>query len=463
MNGYDETTVLGTTESVCPICLKRIPAKRVAVGDEVYLEKDCPEHGGFKTVIWRGQPDYLSWGNVAHAASRPKVCLTEASRGCPFDCGLCPEHRQSTCCVLVEVTRRCNLRCPVCFAQSKGQDEDPDCRVIENWLRALMATGGPYNIQLSGGEPTVRDDLPAIVRMARSIGYEFIQVNTNGLRLAAEPNYVRRLKQSGLACVFLQFDGTDDGIYWQIRGAALLAAKKAAILNCAEHDLGVVLVPTLVPGVNVENIGDIIRFAIDMMPAVRGVHFQPISYFGRYPKAPANEDRVTIPEVIRAIERQTGGRMKAADFSPPSAENAYCSFNGNFIMLENGELKSLKNSGQTSCCCQPQGTSAVKKAQAFVARRWSAPQKAGSLLTKESLKKKSADISEVDSLDAFLDRADTYSLAISGMAFQDAWNLDLERLRDCFIHVVSPNSRIIPFCAYNLTNDRGMSLYRVLD
>jgi 7,8-dihydro-6-hydroxymethylpterin dimethyltransferase len=460
MNVRSEAVVVGITESVCPICLKRIRAERVAEGDRVYLVKTCPEHGHFRAIIWRGQPSYRAWA-VPKIAALPPVCGTSVRRGCPFDCGLCPEHRQHSCCVLLEVTQRCNLNCPFCFAESGGRNRDPDIGEIEGWYRTLLASGGPYNIQLSGGEPTLRDDLPEIIALGRSLGYDFFQLNTNGLRLARDPSYVRSLKKAGLSCVFLQFDGTNDTIYEKLRGTELFEEKKAAIACCAEHQLGVVLVPTLVPGVNTTDIGKIIQFAVARMPVVRGVHFQPISYFGRYPKEPSDDDRITIPEVINEIERQTGGKMQISDFRPPAAENAYCSFHGNFVLMDNGELKTWVMEGQGGCC-QPQAAAArAKKAQAFVAKRWVAPQSGGKIAGRAKTTECSSSIN-VDSLDAFIDRVEKYTLSISGMAFQDVWNIDLERLQDCFIHVVSPDNRVIPFCAYNLTDKQGKPLHRLV-
>ncbi|VBB08795.1 radical sam, partial [Lucifera butyrica] len=284
-SGEKEIEILGMTESICPVCLKRILARRVRIEDQVYLDKICPEHGYFKTVIWRGQPSYESWA-VAKVPSQPPVCATDVNRGCPFDCGLCPAHRQHTCCVLLEVTQRCNLSCPFCFAAAGNEEQEPDIAAIEEWYYMLLASGGPYNIQLSGGEPTLRDDLPEIIALGRSLGFPFFQLNTNGLRLADDPHYIKELKRAGLSCVFLQFDGTDDAIYQKLRGGALLERKEAAIRRCAEYQIGVILVPTLVPGVNTENIGGMIQFAVERMPAVRGIHFQPVSYFGRYPEAP---------------------------------------------------------------------------------------------------------------------------------------------------------------------------------
>jgi len=357
------------------------------------------------------------------------------------------------------VTQRCNLLCPFCFASAHREDSDPDLETIKEWYRMLLDAGGPYNIQLSGGEPTVRDDLPEIVAMGGSLGFDFIQLNTNGLRLADDPAYVKRLREAGLSCVFLQFDGTNDAIYKTIRGAALLEIKETVIARCAEERLGVVLVPTLVPGINTENIGSIIDFAVKRMPAIRGVHFQPVSYFGRYPLQPSDKDRITIPEVIRSIEHQTKGAIKTEDFRPPQGENAYCSFHGNFVLMRDGVLKTLTED-KPSGCCQPQPAAlGAKKAQRFVAQRWSSSEQSACATTPQD-GAACCGTMNVDSMDEFLNRVDRYSLCVSGMAFQDAWNLDLERLRECFIHVVSPDRRVIPFCAYNLTDKQGKSLYR---
>lgn len=458
MQKTTEGVVLSRTESLCPVCLKRISANRVVYGEDVYLEKICDVHGPFRVIIWRGKyPSYTKWA-TAKLPSRPPVCDTPIDKGCPFDCGLCPDHRQHSCCVLFEVTGRCNLQCPVCFAQSGDSDPDPSLHEIDGWYKKLLDSGGPFNIQLSGGEPTVRDDLPEIIALGQSLDFSFLQVNTNGLRLAKEPDYAGKLKEAGLSCVFLQFDGTNDGIYEKIRGKALLTEKKQTIDHCAETGLGVILVVTVVPGVNDGDIGDVIRFALERIPAVRGVHFQPISYFGRYPRSPADEDRITLPEIIRAIEQQTAGRIKAGSLRAPRAENAYCSFQGNYVLMPDGELKALTNNESKGCCSPVPASMGAKRAREFVAKKWASPSRIGNAEKKED--RNSCCGINTDSLDEFLERMEHYSFCLSGMAFQDVWNIDLERLRECFIHVVAGKDRIIPFCAYNLTDRNGRSLYR---
>lgn len=441
MDGVDEG-VISTTESLCPECLKRLPAQRVAQGEKVYLVKRCTEHGEYRTLLWQGTPKWESWVRPT-IPTPPKERFTHVEKGCPFDCGLCADHYKTTCTALLEVTQRCNLNCRFCFANAGTELDEPSLAVINGWYKNVLAASGPVNIQLSGGEPTLRNDLPEILAMGRTLGFNFIQLNTNGLRLAEDPQYLSQLKEAGLSSVFLQFDGTEDPIYQAIRGRSLLDIKIKAIESCGNQEIGVVLVPTLIPGINTHNIGGIIQFALENHPVVRGVHFQPVSYFGRIPKEPTDLDRITLPEVIQAIEEQTDGLIKAANLKP---HNGRCSFSGNFTRQSDGSLKPIVNS---SCCAGPERADELaRKTRTFVARQWSGTEK---LTIQDPCS---------NSWDNLLQQLKTYAFSISGMAFQDVWNLDIDRLKNCCIHVVSPEGKLIPFCAYNLTDKFGHSIYR---
>ena len=442
------------TSSVCPVCLKRILAMRVVYGDEVYLEKKCPEHGSFKTIVWRGLPAYPSWMREK-IPNHPAQPFHQPETGCPFDCGLCSAHRQEPCCVLLEVTQRCDLGCPVCFASSGSeQTTDPSLATVEMWYQRMLQAGGPYNIQLSGGEPCLRDDLPEIISMGKKLGFTYFQVNTNGLRLAKDIGYLRSLKEAGLNVVYLQFDGTDDAIYQTIRGRKILDRKIKVIQNCAELHLGVILVPTIIPGVNDQDLGNIIRFALDYQPAVKGIHFQPVAYFGRYPQPPRNVDRITIPELLNAMQLQTEGLVHLADFHPKGSENSYCSFTANYIIQPDGSLKPLREP-ETGCNChKPESArEGVKRSREFVAKHWTFHE-APKMVNSSNL--------SLGGWDEILERARSHHFSISGMAFQDAWNLDLELLQDCCIAIAATNGDLVPFCAYNLTNTQGQALYRPL-
>jgi len=453
------------TESLCPVCSDRIPAQREFKGEDVFLVKTCPSHGDFRTLIWRGPPSFERWARPK-VPTTPPVIHTEVLRGCPFDCGLCADHRQRSCTVIMEVTQRCDLHCSFCYADSGNvRREDPPLDLISTWFEAMAAAGKACNIQVSGGEPTTRDDLPAIIARGRDLGFFFIQINTNGIRLGQDPGYVRDLKKAGLSSVFLQFDGTEEEIYLRVRGRRLLEEKRRAIEICKKQGIGVVLVPTIIPGVNDHNLGDILKQALEWSPVVRAVHFQPVSYFGRYPAPPKDEDRVTLPELMRAIEKQSGGKFRVDDFRPPGCENALCSFHGNYLILSDGSVRSLqKPFGETCCSDLEKAEEGATQSISYVARQWAAPSLTGERsVSSECGSSSSAGCSgstDFISLDDFISRARTHTFSISAMAFQDAWSVDLERVRDCCIHVMTPDRRLIPFCAYNLTDVQGHALYR---
>lgn len=440
------------TQSLCPVCLHRIPAVRVIRGDNVYLKKECPAHGEFETIIWKGKPDFNRWRRPK-IPTMPPVIGKEKHRGCPFDCGLCPDHRQRTCTVVVEITHRCDLKCPVCYADSPSAKSDElSLKEIARWLKLIRHASGDANIQLSGGEPTVRDDLPEIVSLCKDAGFSFIQLNTNGIRLGVEPEFTEKLKIAGLSSVFLQFDGIDDSIYLKIRGRPLMKEKRNAIAACQSNDIGVVLVPTLISGINTEQVGGILKTAMSYSPIVRGVHFQPISFFGRYP---ANTKRVTLPELMQLIEIQTHGLFTATRFKPPGCENALCSFHGNYVLKSNGLAIPL--SKKDCCSSHETAESGAERAVSFVARQWKAPRSSENTANTHSCCSNSGGIM---TLDEFIERARTHTFSVSAMAFMDAWTIDLERVKDCCIHMAAPDGRLIPFCLYNLTSQTHESLYR---
>lgn len=453
------------TGSLCPVCLRKLAAECRPEGADVYLVKECPEHGLFRSLIWRGAPAFSSWQRPKKPSPLPAPGTT-IQQGCPFDCGLCPQHGQHTCTALIEITGRCNLHCLVCFADAGGESAEGDLSLERAAFLydRILAASGPCNIQLSGGEPTLHGQLPAIIRMGRDKGFGFLQLNTNGLRLAEEAGFAQSLQAAGLSSVFLQFDGCSAASHLALRGRDLRAIKEKAIQNCAATGLGVVLVPTLVPGVNTEELGDIINYGLAHAPTVRGVHFQPISYFGRYPgQAGDAHKRLTLPELLRFLEKQGGGALLASHFTPPACEHALCSFHANYLITEEGGLTPM-GPGQSACCSTgeqplqpfPAALEGRQKSVAFTARQWGPAAPA----QKDAGEEDAETGRPQDDFDRFLARARTHTFAISAMFFQDAWNLDLERLRGCCIHVAAPDGRLIPFCAYNLSAADGTPLYR---
>ncbi|MBR3357156.1 MAG: radical SAM protein [Solobacterium sp.] len=441
------------TRSVCPVCLANIPAVLDQRPDgSVVMTKTCPQHGTWETTVWRGRLPFSRWisGTAPLAGSE--------GLHCPEACGLCSEHVQGSCCVVLEVTERCNLRCRFCFADA-GKNSEPPLTELLDAVQNIAHTASRPMLQLSGGEPTLRNDLPDLIRAAREAGIPYVQVNTNGIRLAQEPDLAQALADAGLNFVFLQFDGTDDRIYRTLRGRSMLEIKEKAIANSGAAGLGVTLVPTVVPGVNLRILGDIVKYAADRSPVVRGVHFQPVSYFGRVPEnGPVSPEHCTMDELLASLCEQTG--LVFTDFVPSRCDHPLCGFHGSFI-AEKGLLIPLTHGNAA-----PRTMITAGENREFVAKHW--------LRQNTELKAENASVhtpeqytaascravnhplrlpmenSDVTDMDVFLRKVRSQSFTVSCMPFQDAMNLDAERLRNCSLHVYR-KGKLVPLCAEYLT------------
>ncbi|MCL1846594.1 MAG: radical SAM protein [Coriobacteriia bacterium] len=438
------------TGSVCPVCLQAIPAWRVEGTDGVYLEKTCPEHGSFSTLAWSRELPFEGWEKETQGGA--SCCSPGELASCPDGCVDCTQHEVRPCCVLFEVTQRCNLCCPVCFASAgSAAGDDPSLKTIASWYDTLLEKAGACHIQLSGGEPTLRHDLCEIIQLGRERGFTYFQLNTNGILLAEDAGLAWRLKDAGLTCVFLQFDGISEQAGMWLRGAGILGLKKRAIDNCGAADLPVVLVPTLAKGINDAELMGVISYGISQSPVVRGVHIQPLSRIGR---CGVEADRLTIPEVLALMEEQSSGMIQLSHFSGGSVEQAHCSFNANYLIDAEGRLQPL-GAKQTPCCTTPVEEPScctpdpVTRAQDIQLRRW------GTDLAAIPAEKPPS-----GSLDEFLWQTKARGFSITGMAFMDAFSMDFERLRRCYIFEMDQRGNLVPFCAYNLSDTQGRSLYR---
>ncbi|MDR1607115.1 MAG: radical SAM protein [Deltaproteobacteria bacterium] len=456
--------LLETTQSLCPECLKVLPAELWARGSEVFLERVCQEHGPFSVVVWRGEPSFASW-------KRPKKPIkvkaqTPIKDGCPRDCGLCPDHGQNPCTVLLEITENCDLNCPVCFASSGSGGPRTDLAALKGYLAWLRPLVGPVVLQISGGEPTTHPDLPEVVAAAAKL-FPATQLNTNGLNLAKNPSLAKTLAQNGLSWVFLQFDGLDDEVYRTLRGQPLLDIKKAAIKACQEANLAVVLTPTVAKGVNDQSLGQLVDFARNI-PIVRGVHIQPMTQAGRH-HLRGSSYRLTIPEILRLLSQGTNGLIQPEQAFPPGCEHERCSFHLRFRRLADGRLIPQVPKADDCGCgplgCPPKTTAEPSspeetddnrlKAVDIIIQSWKADDPQPSPPLKIPMAKPKS-----LTLDDFLAQARRETFSVTGMAFQDAGNMDLARLKGCCVHIFRPPGLLIPFCAMNLTDSQGRSLYR---
>lgn len=437
------------TISLCPDCLERIPAKKIEENENVYLQKECSKHGSFKTLIWRGSiQTYIEWSMNSENAVGPLRSIVPVKDGCPYDCGLCSEHMANACTMVMNVTQGCNLNCPVCYANTNDSNSnDPNLENIRRMYETVIEVNGTPTIQISGGEPTIRDDLPEIVRIGKEVGFKHIMINSNGVRTATDKRYLKMLKDAGLGTIYLQFDGITDEVYQYTRGANLFDLKKRTIENCSECQIGVVLVPTMIPGVNDHQVGDIIQFAKERIPTVRGVHFQPRGFLGRYPTPPKDEDRITIPDMILYLETQTKGEVQADHLLPRRSKEAHCSFSSIYV-LRNGKLEAIRKRKLVDKMSKGDRRPPWMIARSFMEGHWQSKKDENLLFEKKC-----------NCWENIYREIANHGFTISCMPFQDVWSVDLDRLRKCCSHVILPNLKIMPFCSYYLTNYNGRRLH----
>ncbi len=486
--------LLYKTKSLCPECLKLIDAEVVERDGKVYLEKACSEHGFFSHIYWSDAEMFKrveKYSRDGNGVENPAI--KEMDRGCPFDCGLCPIHKSHTALGIVDVTNRCNMRCPVCFdaAFATGYVYEPTLEQIK-FLFSILRSNSPVPcpaVQITGGEPTVREDLLEIVKAAREAGFAHIELNTNGLKLAESLEYTMKIAEAGCTTVYLSFEGFSDKAY-EHKGRNLLEEKLKAIENCRKAKINVVLVPTLVKGVNDGELGRIIEFAVENIDVIRCVNIQPISFVGRCELEEIEKHRITIPEAIEKIEEQTNGRIRKEDFYPvptvvdisrfigllegsPKVEfttNVHCGMATYLYVSRDGSYKPIPRFINVDRFLDALRDASEILRKGGILAKTRARLKALSALRSSMVKEElPPELDILHLLKQVLVKRDYSALAefhmnrvlmIGMMHFQDAFNLDLERLKRCAIHYPTLDGRLIPFCAMNMTDRHGRSLYR---
>jgi uncharacterized radical SAM superfamily Fe-S cluster-containing enzyme len=295
------------TISLCSKCLRRISAKIVFENDNVYMIKNCPEHGMEKVLIATDIEYYKRIRNYNKRSEIPLKFNTPTLYGCPYDCGLCPDHEQHSCLTLVEITDRCNLTCPTCYAESSphfGNHRTMD--EVRSMLDLIVANeGNPDVVQISGGEPTIHPQFFEILDEAKKRPIKHLMLNTNGIRIAKEEEFVKRLATYMPDFeIYLQWDSFENEALNKLRGADLLELHYKAMEHLNKYNLSTTLVVTLQRGVNNHEIGKIIEYALKQ-PCVRGVTFQPVQVAGRNEKFDPSKERYTLTEVRKDILDQT--------------------------------------------------------------------------------------------------------------------------------------------------------------
>ncbi len=467
------------TKSICPECQKEIDAALTVKDGKIQITKTCSEHGTFKATHWQSPKVYDFTEEYDFFKNFPESENTKRAEGCPYTCASCTEHVSDTVIGVIDVTKKCNLRCAVCFSTFSDHivDYEPTKEELVNILTFLSKRNPkPPAILFSGGEPLERDDMHEIIAEAHRLKYMTI-LATNGIHIAEQPERAAQLKKCGLNIVYLQFDSFRDEFYEKVRGRKMLAAKFKAVEVCRKLDMEIILVCTLMNGFNDQEVGRIIRFASENTDIVRGLIFQPIAFTGRATDNPF-QDAWRDWRFAEQVEAQTGGEVKTTDLFPLSVMTSpikimrnfmkkpwplfscsphcgivnwvYVSKSGKMIPLNHfvsydkffkGILKTAQNGHRKSRLSLM--TSLFMSATLSLNMLLVTKEVGIFTLMKSILKMFVAP--SYQSLGPIRRRI----FLLGCMAFMDRYTFDANRVQRCVVHYVTPDMKVIPFCAYN--------------
>jgi 7,8-dihydro-6-hydroxymethylpterin dimethyltransferase len=308
----------GQTTSLCETCLKLVHAKVVIEGDNVFYLKRCPRHGMQKTLVSTDAAYFKSCKDFIKPGDLPLHYQSTTEHGCPYDCGLCPDHEQHSCLALIEINDACNLSCPVCFADSSPQrTRHRTLAEVDAMLETLVASeGSPDLVQISGGEPTIHPQIITILQLVKSKPIRHVMLNTNGIRIATDKAFVAELAalKPGFE-IYLQFDSLRREALENLRGADLRKVREQALANLEEAGISTTLVCVVKKGVNDDEVGAIVRHALSYK-CVRGITFQPVQDAGRNLDFDKDRDRILLTDIRCAIATQAGEVFGADDIIP---------------------------------------------------------------------------------------------------------------------------------------------------
>lgn len=439
---------LELTNSVCSVCLRKIEAKILLENGTVFLHKRCAFHGVERVLISTDPDYYEKTRKYIKPAEMPHRWNTPIRYGCPYDCGLCPDHEQHSCLTILEVTDQCNLTCPTCYAAS-SPDRGPHRSLdqIQKMLDAIVANEKePDIVQISGGEPTLHPDFFAILDAAKKRPIRHLMVNTNGVRIANDPAFVRRLKTytPGFE-IYLQFDSLKPGPLINLRGKDLTEIHARALDQLNTHTISTTLVATLKKGVNDDEIGDLLRYGL-RQPCVRGVTFQPIQEAGRLEGYDWRTDRLTLSEVRQKIIEQsslfTPEDVIPVPCHPEALAMAYA------LKTEKGPVPLTRwvdpnelLKGAANTIVFEQDESLKKKVFSLFSTAHSPSSAADSLKTLLCCLPRVSGPSTIAYDNVF---------RVIVMQFMDAHSLDVRSVKKSCVHIVHPDGRVIPFDTMNL-------------
>ncbi|UCD20809.1 MAG: radical SAM protein [archaeon] len=478
-----------TVESLCPVCLKHLDAKIYEKDNKVFMEKTCKEHGSIKEclsddAVFFKRNEMLTFED-GYGQEKP---ITKY-KSCPESCGLCDHHIGTPCLINIDLTNRCNMRCPVCFANSNsaGYVYEPTLEQVKGMIKVVrgLRPVAAVAVQFSGGEPTLSPIWFDALRAAKKMGISYLQAASNGIKFAKDPEFTKKSAEAGLNVVYLQFDGTNNEAYKYTRRISnLWEIKKKAVEEIGKAGMTICLVTTVVRGETDKNIGDIIQFAIDT-DCVTSISLQPVSFTGRMDPKERLAKRFTLTDLATEAEKQTKGLIKKYDWFPMSIASPFSRL---LDVLNPEKTKHMITTPHAHCglgtyLCVNKKTKEAVPISKFL--NVEGVMKYIDDLSRK-LKGKSKLVRGINVVKAFLglkkyfrkDKAPKgmgfgefvkfmrsftgakekekfgknpwKMVFVASMHFLDNYNYEIDRVRRCGIYFPSPEGRLYSFCTYNV-------------
>lgn len=471
------------TGSLCPECGRLIAAELYEEDGKLMIRKSCPDHGQFKDIYFSDFEMFKKNEKYAVDGIGVENPQIKEVTNCPYDCGLCTAHYSHSSIVNLDLTNRCNMTCPICFANANaaGFVYEPDLGQITDMLKMLrnMKPVPVHAVQFAGGEPTVHPKFFEAIEAARDLGFPQVQVATNGLRIAKDPTFAQRMLDAGMHTIYLQFDGFKDSTYATARNRPHFLQEKLQAIeylrSTKPRALATVLVPVIVRGVNDDEVGKIINFATENLDVIRSINFQPVSFSGRINYEERIKGRYTTSDLVHDCIDQTDFLVKE-DFYPVPVGAAFAEMAS--LVTGMPKLAFTSHLGCGVGCYVFRGDDGklcgvsqfldvegmfdkiIEVTREIRSKRFKRARAAKLTLSilkfiDRSKMPKGLDVYKLmkdvlvkgnkDGLREFHWR----SLFIGTMHFMDRYNYDIERVKRCVVHYCTPDGRLIPFCAYN--------------
>lgn len=433
------------TISICATCLKKVDAKIIYQNNHVYLVKHCFDHGEQKVLIATDIDYYKRCRQYLKCSEQPLKFNTSTRYGCPYDCGLCPDHEQHSCVTIIEVTDQCNLKCPTCYATSSPFQAHRSLEKVKTFIDICVENEGePDLIQLSGGEPTIHPQFFEILDYASAQPIRSIMINTNGVRIATDEDFVKRLSEYKVE-IHLQFDSFKEDALKFLRGVDLTKTRQNAIDMLERFGISTTLICTMQKGINDDEVGQIIHYAKGFS-SIRGVTFQPVQMAGRLDGITGEERRITLTEVRQALVEQSNlfnyDDILPVPCHPDMIAIAYALKMGDKLTpmtryVDVDELLKAQYGDTINYTAMPEFQEKLHKLLSAGT---------GANETKSLMASLLCCLPKIDTTGLSYDNV--FRVVIS--QFYDRYNFDVRGVKKSCVHIIHNDGRIIPFDTMNL-------------